>query len=112
MYRLDTDFRVTDSEALLSSHFLHMDSSQNLLPESTSSSPRPRPYLPTDQSQAYGSLSSFHTLPQAGQLSSSPLTALRNAPYMGSGPSTPPTQLTQPYIPHPSPSQTSPSQTS
>jgi autophagy-related protein 13 len=109
MYRLDTDFRVTDSEALLSSQFLHFDSSQNSLPESTSSSsPRPRPYLGLDQSQAYGSLSSFHTLPQPGhQMSSSPLTTLRNAPYMGTGPSTPPGQITTPYAHNRSPSQTS-----
>src|SRR5271155_5017979 len=110
-YRIDTDFRVTDSEALLSSHFLHLDSSQNSLPGSSSSSPRPRPYLPIDQSQAYGSLSSFHTLPQPGQnLSSSPLTTLRNAPYMGSGggPTTPPNQITTPAYAHMrSPSQTS-----
>src|SRR5271154_218371 len=107
-YRIETDFRVIDSEALLSSHFLHLDSSQNSLPGSISSSPRPRPYLPTDQSQAYGSLSSFHTLPQPGQnLSSSPLTTLRNAPYMGSGPSTPPGQITTPYSHVRSPSQTS-----
>jgi autophagy-related protein 13 len=108
MYRLETDFRVTDSEALLSSQFLHLDSSQNSLPGSTSSSPRPRPYLGIDQSQAYGSLSSFHTLPQPGHnLSSSPLTALRNAPYMGTGPSTPPGQITTPYTHIRSPSQTS-----
>jgi autophagy-related protein 13 len=109
MYRLDTDFRVTDSEALLSSQFLHFDSSQNSLPESTSSSSsRPRPYLGMDQSQAYGSLSSFHTLPQPGhQMSSSPLTTLRNAPYMGTGPSTPPGQITTPYAQNRSPSQTS-----
>ena len=108
MYRVDTDFRVTDSEALLSSHFLHLDSSQNSLPGSTSSSPRPRPYLGVDQSQAYGSLSSFHTLPQPGKnLSSSPLTTLRNAPYMGNGPSTPPGQITTPYSHSRSPSQTS-----
>src|SRR5579862_1152827 len=110
MYRLETDFRVTDSEALLSSQFLHLDSSQNSLPGSTSSSPRPRPYALLDQSQAYGSLSSFHTLPHPGQnLSSSPLTALRNAPYMGTnnGPSTPPNQITTPYAQTRSPSQTS-----
>jgi autophagy-related protein 13 len=108
-YRLETDFRVTDSEALLSSQFLHLDSSQSSLPGSTSSSPRPRPYPGVDQSQAYGSLSSFHTIPPAGQtLSSSPLTALRNAPYMGTGgPSTPPGQITTPYSHGRSPSQTS-----
>lgn len=111
-YRLETDFRVNDAEALLSDHFLNLDSSQTSLPGSISSSPRPRPYaLQTDQSQAYGSLSSFHTLPQPGQnLSSSPLTTLRNAPYMGQAgllPSTPPQQITTPYVAERSPSQTS-----
>lgn len=106
-YRIETDFRVTDSEALLSSHFLHLDSSQNSLPGSTSSSPRPRPYA-SIESQAYGSLSSFHTLLQPGQnLSSSPLTTLRNAPYMGTGPTTPPPQTAVPSMQHRSPSQTS-----
>ena len=106
-YRLETDFRVTDSEALLSSQFLHLDSSQNSS-SGASSSARPRIYG-LEHSQAYGSLSSFHTLPQPGQtLSSSPLTTLRNAPYMGTtGPSTPPNQITTPCAHMRSPSQTS-----
>jgi autophagy-related protein 13 len=100
LYRLETDFRATDSESLLSSQFLHQDSS---LPGSTSSSPRPHANTAYDQSQAYGSLSSFHTL-NGPTLSSSPLTTLRNAPYMGG--TTPPPQPS-PITHIRSPSQTS-----
>ncbi|KAL8825413.1 MAG: hypothetical protein Q9191_004432 [Dirinaria sp. TL-2023a] len=100
-YRYHCDFRIVDSEALLSSHFMGMDDQffePSLGPKPIVDQPeksaaarktevgslppqrggqRPRP----DHSQAYGSLSTFHQVgPQAG---SSPLSALREAGDMG-----------------------------
>ena len=99
-YRCHCDFRIVDSEALLSSHFMGMD--DQLFQPSLCAKPvaadaetsavrntevgslpsqrgeqRPRP----DRSQAYGSMSTFHQVgPPAG---SSPLSALRTAAEMG-----------------------------
>ncbi|KAI9826578.1 MAG: autophagy protein 13 [Thelocarpon impressellum] len=97
-YRTNCEFRVDDSEALLSSHFMGIDDHffrpsldaaevrqpgymtsgkevGSLPPERKDQTERP------DRSQAYGSLSTFHQVgPPA---SSSPLTALRNARDLG-----------------------------
>ena len=99
-YRCHCDFRIVDSEALLSSHFMGMDDqyfepSLGAKPVTAVTEPstkrntevgslpahrgeeRSRP----DRSQAYGSLSTFHQIgPPAG---SSPLSALRAAGDMG-----------------------------
>jgi len=98
-YRAACDFRIDNSEALLSSHFMGMDEEMfepslghqtsvrgiQKPPENTSrptdigSLPHTRKGLGqlADQGQAYGSLSSFHNLgPQVG---SSPISALRAA---------------------------------
>jgi len=93
-YRTNCEFRVDDSEALLSSHFMGMDEQffrpsltgpgnqelayfkgtkevGSLPPQRSDHADRP------DRSQAYGSLSTFHQIePRA---SSSPLSALRAA---------------------------------
>ena len=100
-WRCHSDFRIVDSEALLSSQFMGMDDQHfepslgrsdhaekrqrdhgarggeaGSLPPTTREQ-RPRP----DRSQAYGSLSTFHQVgPSAG---SSPLSALRAAGEMG-----------------------------
>lgn len=99
IWRCHSDFRVVDSEALLSSQFMGMDD-QRFEPslgkrndverqqrdhgggEAGSLPPipgeqRPRP----DRSQAYGSLSTFHQVGPSA--SSSPLSALRAAGEMG-----------------------------
>lgn len=101
-YRSNCDFRITDSEALLSSHFMGMDEQffEPSLGRKHNSKQQERDYgtravevgsLPPkrpefverpDQSQAYGSMSTFH---QVGPpTSSSPLSALRAARDMGS----------------------------
>ena len=101
-YRSNCDFRVENSEAILSSQFIDEDmfkpSLRNHAEESVSrrpelgSLPQARRGIPqdTDQSQAYGSLSTFHNT--SGRASSSPLGALRAAREMNaasSGDSTP-----------------------
>jgi autophagy-related protein 13 len=93
-YRTACDFRVDDSEALLSSRFLGTDDDifrPSLPTEEAYDRPRTKPIhevgsLPSqtrhhvqhpDLGQAYGSLSTFHQVgPAAG---SSPISALRNA---------------------------------
>ncbi|SLM33798.1 Autophagy-related protein 13 [Lasallia pustulata] len=96
-YRTSCDFRIDDSEALLSSHFMGMDDhyfepslghedrkTQHKANYSTrgveaGSLPPQRKEVadPSEQGQAYGSLSTFH---QAGRpAGSSPLSALRAA---------------------------------
>ncbi|KAL8762932.1 MAG: hypothetical protein Q9184_001154 [Pyrenodesmia sp. 2 TL-2023] len=96
-YRLQCDFRIDDSEALLSSHFMGLDeqffepsldrisdfqtSARQPLTQGTEtgSLPQSRPgYIgQANQSQAYGSMSTFHQPgPPAG---TSPLSALRAA---------------------------------
>ncbi|KAL8904275.1 MAG: hypothetical protein Q9207_003371 [Kuettlingeria erythrocarpa] len=95
-YRLQCDFRIDDSEALLSSHFMGLDehfepslgritdsktSGRQQLTQGTETGSLPPSRHahtgPTDQSQAYGSMSTFHQLgPPA---STSPMSALRAA---------------------------------
>ncbi|KAI9783637.1 MAG: autophagy protein 13 [Peltula sp. TS41687] len=98
-YRNNCEFRVDDSESLLSSHFMGMD--EHLfrpslgipedqepvlvspgLKEVGSLPPERREVIePPDRSQAYGSMSTFHQVgPPTG---SSPLTALRTARELG-----------------------------
>ncbi|MBE7180084.1 MAG: hypothetical protein INR71_02565, partial [Terriglobus roseus] len=95
-YRENCDFRVDDSESLLSSHFMASDDQYfrpSLSPRRASrtdadhvpgSLPSRRQYLQEqqDQTQAYGSLSTFHG---AGQPGTSPLSALRDAHWPGGG---------------------------
>jgi autophagy-related protein 13 len=99
-YRVNCDFRVDNSEALLSSHFMGMDedlfepslgyqtSARNIQRPNNESGtrrtdvgslPQQRKGLSelADQGQAYGSLSTFHNL--GPQVSSSPISALRAA---------------------------------
>lgn len=100
-YRSNCEFRITDSEALLSSHFMGMDEQffepslarnysankkdstrrvevGSLPPKRTDTVERPG----HGQGQAYGSMSTFHQIgPPTG---SSPLSALRAARDMGS----------------------------
>ncbi|KAF3936813.1 hypothetical protein ABW19_dt0204050 [Dactylella cylindrospora] len=96
-YRRQCDFRVDDSEALLSSHFLNLDEHyfKPSLHQRTNSQPvnmlsREPGSLPSntvgvaqrgDPSLAYGSLSSFHQI--AGMTSQSPITALKNLHLSG-----------------------------
>ncbi|KAL9601490.1 MAG: hypothetical protein Q9179_002859 [Wetmoreana sp. 5 TL-2023] len=115
-YRLHCDLRIDDSEALLSSHFVGMDEQffepslgrdrdVNLLEKQSRTRGAEAGSLPQhrrehiehpDQSQAYGSLSTFHQVgPPAG---SSPISALRAArdrasqsPPEASQPKAPPT---------------------
>ncbi|KAJ6261203.1 hypothetical protein Dda_3871 [Drechslerella dactyloides] len=95
-YRRQCEFRVDDSEALLSSHFLNLDEHyfKPSLHHRTGSQPvnlvsREPGSLPStaaivaqrgDPSLAYGSLTSFH---QAGVASQSPISALRNIHISG-----------------------------
>lgn len=98
-YRANCDFRIDNSEALLSSHFMGMDEEmfEPSLGHQTSIRGKQKPAesatrqteigsLPharrglgqlADQGQAYGSLSSFHNM--GPQVSSSPISALRAA---------------------------------
>ncbi len=111
-YRTNCEFRVDDSEALLSSHFMGMDE-QFFKPSLTQPRNQELAYykgtkevgsLPPqrsdrvdrpDRSQAYGSLSTFHQIePRA---SSSPLSALRAARELNApSPSESPPQKTLP----------------
>ncbi|KAF3904030.1 hypothetical protein AA313_de0207346 [Arthrobotrys entomopaga] len=95
-YRRQCDFRVDDSEALLSSHFANLDEHyfKPSLHQRTGSQPvamlpREPGSLPSnnliisqrgDPSMAYGSLTSFH---HAGVTSQSPISALRNLHISG-----------------------------
>ena len=98
-YRANCDFRIDNSEAFLSSHFMGMDEDmfEPSLGHQTSvrgakkdvessarqadigSLPHPRKAMNelADQGQAYGSLSTFHNI--GAQVSSSPISALRAA---------------------------------
>ena len=98
-YRANCDFRIDNSEALLSSHFMGMDEEMfepslghqtsirgiqkpvesTTRPTDIGSLPHTRKGLGllADQGQAYGSLSSFHNM--GPQSSSSPISALRTA---------------------------------
>lgn len=94
-YRKNCEFKVDDSESLLSSHFINLDehfSRPSLGHHPTASQPvtqptsgpeagslpsaAPRPLRP-DYNLAYGSLSSFHQV--LGASGASPISALRNA---------------------------------
>jgi autophagy-related protein 13 len=97
-YRLNCEFRVDDSESLLSSRFMGADdelfrpsipsdnlhSRRQMTNDEAGSLPTgrrdvvPRP----DLGQAYGSLSTFHQIGAAS--GTSPITALRNAQELGS----------------------------
>ena len=96
-YRLNCEFRVDDSESLLSSRFMGADDElfkpslpSDDLPSRRQASAQEVGSLPSDRrnvvpradlGQAYGSLSTFH---QAGAASgTSPITALRNAQNLG-----------------------------
>ncbi|KAL8884256.1 MAG: hypothetical protein Q9192_006890 [Flavoplaca navasiana] len=113
-YRLHCDFRIDDSETLLSSHFMGMDEQyfepslgrgggngrldKQRLAQGTEAGSLPQyrqgPVERPDPSQAYGSMSTFHQLgPVTG---SSPLSALRAARDRAT-PSPP--ELTQPKPP-------------
>lgn len=94
-YRTNCDFRVDDSEALLSSRFMGADDdifrpslpSENIRPnQEVGSVPvERRPVGDPDFSRAYGSLSTFH---QVGP-GTSPLSALRNMRDVGPSSSPP-----------------------
>ena len=103
LYRANCDFRIDNSEALLSSHFMGMDEDMfepslghnkaRHLQQNPDRTPRRSEIgsLPqarkdaaeiADQGQAYGSLSTFHNV--GPRVSSSPLSALRAARDMNS----------------------------
>ncbi|KAI9776406.1 MAG: autophagy protein 13 [Geoglossum umbratile] len=106
-YRTSCEFRVDDSEALLSSHFINLDE-HYFRPSLGARDDQQLGYYTTekevgslpatrrdfedrpDQGQAYGSLSTFHHV--APPTSSSPLSALRAARDLGSDspPNSPP----------------------
>jgi len=110
-YRTNCDFRVDDSEALLSSRFVGMDD-RYFQPSLGDTSGKTPPFLaggkdigslPTDRKffrdrpdmgQAYGSMSTFHHLGYAP--GTSPMSALRHAGDMTSGS---PTEASPPKIP-------------
>ncbi|KAF2098300.1 hypothetical protein NA57DRAFT_40756 [Rhizodiscina lignyota] len=97
-YRENCDFRVDDSESLLSSHFMASDDKYfrpSLSPQRGSRNDKDHVpgSLPTrrnfveeqaDQGHAYGSMSTFHAV---GQPSTSPISAIRNAHWPGVDPS-------------------------
>ena len=101
-YRNDCSFRVDDSEALLSSRFMGADEQffqpslgnkggrrHSTKPVEVGSLPAHRQRIEEPEPiQAYGSLSTFHG--DAPPRGSSPISALRAAKTMGSGPSSPP----------------------
>ncbi|KAI9844636.1 MAG: autophagy protein 13 [Sclerophora amabilis] len=107
-YRSSCEFRVDDSEALLSSHFMGVDE-HFFRPSLGAPEDRQLPYLGAgkevgslppsrkgavdqpDRAQAYGSLSTFHQVgPAAG---SSPLSALRAARDLGPDSPSPPLRV-------------------
>ena len=88
-YRSNCDFRIENSEAILSSQFIDEDMFKPSLRNQAEESMSRRPELGSlpqarreiaesaEQGQAYGSLSTFHNI--GGRVSSSPLGALRAA---------------------------------
>ncbi|KAF5017569.1 hypothetical protein F66182_10486 [Fusarium sp. NRRL 66182] len=102
-YRNDCNFRVDDSEALLSSRFMGVDENffRPSLPQQNDKTRTPmaevgslrdnrqRPNL-SDMQQAYGSLSTFHGNVPVG---TSPISALRSVRPPGSDTSSPPGSL-------------------
>ncbi|KAF2396949.1 hypothetical protein EJ06DRAFT_551429 [Trichodelitschia bisporula] len=100
-YRKNCDFRVDDSESLLSSHFMGMDDHYfrpSLVPTPQPGSAPTARKEPADVDrggQVYGSMSTFHNLGPAP--SSSPISALRAARDIGSlSPSDTPPQKQRP----------------
>jgi autophagy-related protein 13 len=113
-YRNDCNFRVDDSEALLSSRFMGVDENffKPTLPQRADGRPDSPPVevgsLPShrhgrdigEPHQTYGSLSTFHG---NGALATSPMTALRAVKSPGSDSSSPPDSApvtTEPDPPH------------
>ncbi|KAI5464763.1 autophagy-related protein 13-domain-containing protein [Mariannaea sp. PMI_226] len=102
-YRNDCNFRIDDSEALLSSRFMGVDENffKPSLPQQSHRSrvsatevgslrdDRPRPN-PADMHQTYGSLSTFHG---NNPLGTSPISALKAVRAPGSDTSSPPGSL-------------------
>lgn len=91
-YRTNCEFRVDDSEAMLSSHFMAMDDKyfrpslgrNDSSPIAGSAPTSKQESLPSNTAdQVYGSLSTFHT--NGPKPSSSPMSALRAVADAGSG---------------------------
>ncbi|KAJ5583244.1 Autophagy-related protein 13 [Penicillium sp. DV-2018c] len=107
-YRLNCDFRVDDSEALLSSRFMGADDEifRPSLPSEDISRPNPevgsvpvgRKIVESpDRSQAYGSLSTFHQVgPSTGASPISALRALRDSGATSPSPTDSPKKLLPP----------------
>lgn len=101
-YRNECNFRIDDSEALLSSRFMGVDENffKPSLPQRSGQvaevgslrDRRHQPNLSDAQQQTYGSLSTFHG---DGPLGTSPLSALRSVKGPGSTTSSPPASLPQ-----------------
>lgn len=99
-YRNECNFRIDDSESLLSSRFMGVDEDffKPSLPQrdrqvaevGSLRERQQRPNLSEAQQQTYGSLSTFHG---DGPLGTSPLTALRSVKAPGSATSSPPASL-------------------
>lgn len=107
-YRNDCNFRVDDSESLLSSRFMGVDENffKPSLPQRVESTRpeigslrdrRAQPDL-TDLRQTYGSLSTFHG---EGHIGTSPLSALRSVKPPGSDSESPPPSLPTHAAPEP-----------
>ncbi|KAF2670295.1 hypothetical protein BT63DRAFT_233766 [Microthyrium microscopicum] len=103
VFRSNCDFRLDDSEALLSSHFMRSGddyfrpswtgrtaSDSNQIAGSAPASKKGLQLDDEEQGQAYGSLSTFHTT--GPKPSSSPISALRAVTDAGS-PSSPPIKM-------------------
>ncbi|OBR10717.1 Autophagy-related protein 13 [Colletotrichum higginsianum IMI 349063] len=110
-YRNECNFRVDDSEALLSSRFMGVDENffQPSLPQRRESTRRNDPEvgsLPShrrsrnlsDIHQTYGSLSTFHG---DGPLGTSPISALKAVRPPGSDTSSPPSSVPTGNVPNP-----------
>ncbi|KAK2854381.1 hypothetical protein FQN49_005151, partial [Arthroderma sp. PD_2] len=111
-YRVNCEFRVDDSETLLSSRFMGADDElfRPSLPTEDDDQHRTRNVdvgsLPTrhrvsnnpDLSQAYGSMSTFHRADPG--VKGSPISALRAAKDLGGGSPSPPTFMPSPKLGH------------
>ncbi|KAJ5759257.1 Autophagy-related protein 13 [Penicillium odoratum] len=105
-YRTNCDFRIDDSEALLSSRFMGADDDifrpslpkeDTIRPEVGSMPVGRRAMENPDRSRAYGSLSTFHQVgPAAG---SSPISALRAARDAGDGSPSPTESYSKKLLP-------------
>ena len=102
-YRVNCDFRVDDSEALLSSHFLGLDN-QYLRGKEAGSLPAGRPGFGrlAGPTPAYGSMSTFHQ--PGAPTGTSPMSALRAARDMNaeSPIESPPSKVPSDHRPSPS----------